>query len=104
MYYKLKEKTNSQNYNNINNKRKDQNFTSRQNNSLNSKQIVNTKAYFFSRPYIKQLSQYSFLTSRKKNSKDNFSIPRLNESKDFEKNEKDDKTNIYFNLIKTYYD
>ena len=104
MYYKLKEKTYSQNYNNINIKRKDQNLTSRQNNSLNSKKIVNTKAYFFSRPYSKQLSQYSFLTSKKKNSKDNCSIPRLNESKDFEKNEKDDKTNIYFNLIKTYYD
>ena len=108
IYYKVKEKTNSQNYNNYNNiisRTKVNNITSRSNISLNNKPLIEkTNTSLFQRPYIKQLSQYSFLTSKTKNSKDNISLPKLDGTNNYENSEKDDKTNIYFNLIKTYYD
>ena len=108
IYYKVKEKTNSQNYNNYNNiisRTKVHNMTNSSNISLNNKPLIEkTKTSLFRMPYIKQLSQYSFLTSKTKNSKDNISLPKLDGTNNYESNEKDDKTNIYFNLIKTIYD
>ena len=74
--------------------------------NLSLKPMTSSKIEFFTRPYIKQLSQYSFLTLKKK--KDN-NVSKYNDNKSMIKyfgtnNENDDKTNIYFNLIKTYYD
>ena len=66
IYYKVKEKTNSQNYNNYNNiisRTKVNNITSRSNISLNNKPLIEkTNTSLFQRPYIKQLSQYSFFS------------------------------------------
>ena len=108
MHNKIKEKFFDQSYNNIYNKNSNQNLTGRLNTSLNLKEsISNTKNTQYSRPYIKQLSQYCFLTLKNKNNIDNNHLPKLNETNNFENFntlEKDDKTNIYFNLIKTYYD
>ena len=92
-------------YNNIYNKNTENNLTSRLNTSINSKNSIKIKKMtFFSRPYIKQLSQYCFLTFKNKT---NHKISEINDDKKNDKMiipEKDDKTNIYFNLIKTYYD
>ena len=63
--------------------------------------MTSNKSSIFFRPYSKQLSQYCFLTLKNQNN------PKINKKKNQEKYkilEKDDKTNIYFNLIKTYYD
>ena len=93
------------------------NSTERINVSINEKKSMsNTKTSPLSRPYVKQLSQYCFLTLKNKNknqkkiktkNKSKNNISKLNETNIIEKynsSEKDDKTNIYFNLIKTYYD
>ena len=107
MHNKIKEKFFIQNYSSIYNKKSDNNLNRRTNHSLNNQKqsMANTKTPKFSRPYIKQLSQYCFLTLKNKRTDDNNSIPKLNESNNnFETLEKDDKKNIYFNLIKTYYD
>ena len=108
MHNKIKEKFFDQSYNNIYYKNSNQNLTGRLNTSLNPKEsITNTKTTQYSRPYIKQLSQYCFLTLKNKNNIDNNNLSKLNETNNFENFntlEKDDKTNIYFNLIKTYYD
>ena len=78
----------------------------------NKKSLEKTKTSLFSRPYIKQLSRYSFLTLKNKNDNNNNNNYKRSEnrtkSSERKKNgvnlDKDDKKNIYFNLIKTYYD
>ena len=102
----IKDKLFEKSYNNIYNKNTENSSTSRINTSSSiKKSIGNSKKPLFSRPYIKQLSQYCFLTLKHKDSniisKLNDYINKNNEQKSIEK---DDKTNIYFNLIKTYYD
>ena len=81
--------------------------------SNNKKTLEKTKTSLFSRPYIKQLSRYSFLTLKNKNDNNNsnYNYKRSeNRTKSSERKksgvnpDKDDKKNIYFNLIKTYYD
>ena len=79
--------------------------------SNNKKSLEKTKTSLFSRPYIKQLSRYSFLTLKNKNDNNNNNYKRSeNRTKSSERKkngvnlDKDDKKNIYFNLIKTYYD
>ena len=81
--------------------------------SNNKKSLEKTKTSLFSRPYIKQLSRYSFLTLKNKNdnNNNNNNYKRSeNRTKSSERKksgfnpDKDDKKNIYFNLIKTYYD
>jgi hypothetical protein len=101
----LKDTFYDKSYNIIYNKNSENNLTSRLNTSINSKNSIKIKKMsFFSRPYIKQLSQYCFLTFKNKN---NHKISEITVDKKNDKvkiPEKDDKTNIYFNLIKTYYD
>ena len=81
--------------------------------SNNKKSLEKTKTSLFSRPYIKQLSRYSFLTLKNKNDSNNNNnnykrSENRTKSSEREKSgvnpDKDDKKNIYFNLIKTYYD
>ena len=78
--------------------------------SNNKKSLEKTKTNLFSRPYIKQLSRYSFLTLKNKNDDNNNYKRSENRKKSSERKksgvnlDKDDKKNIYFNLIKTYYD
>ena len=106
MNYNIKDRFLETTNNILYNKEKETNKTCRINtfgNIANNKnRNEKTKINSFTRPYIKQLSQYCFLTLKNKND-----IPKLNECKKkdhFISPERDDKTNIYFNLIKTYYD
>ena len=91
----IKGKYFEENMHKLYNKKTQSSLTTRLNTSLNyKKKMGKTKTSLFSRPYIKQSSQYCFLTNL--NDKE-----KLKKSRN---NEKEDKTNIYFNLIKTYYD
>ena len=82
--------------------------------SNNKKSLEKTKTLLFSRPYIKQLSRYSFLALKNKNYNNNNNNNNYKRSENRTKSserkksgvnpDKDDKKNIYFNLIKTYYD
>ena len=104
MNLSIKEKFFEDNFNKIYNKNIENN--NKLNATLNFKNslIDNTKTSLFSRPYIKQLSQYCFLTLKNKDDNNTTKLNDKEKMKKFKINEKDDKTNIYFNLIKTYYD
>ena len=75
------------------------------NTSLYNKSLSRTKSSLLSRPYQRQLSNTSFST-KKKLYKDEYNTFKLNGNKYLGNNfEKDEKTsNIYYKLIKTFYD
>ena len=101
--YKKKDKFLEQSFNSIYNINSEKNV--RLNTSINNKnEINNSKISFLTRPYIKQLSQYCFLTLKNKDSTNSSKLSEKKTLENMKSLEKDDKTNIYFNLIKTYYD
>ena len=73
--------------------------------SLNNKSLSRTKSSLLSRPYQRQLSNSSFSTKKKLN-KDEYNTFKLNGNNNVGNNfEKDEKiSNIYYTLIKTFYD
>ena len=101
--YKKKDKFLEQSFNSIYNINSEKNV--RLNTSINNKnEINNSKISLLTRPYIKQLSQYCFLTLKNKDSTNSSKLSEKKTLENMKSLEKDDKTNIYFNLIKTYYD
>ena len=73
--------------------------------SLNNKSLSRTKSFLLSKPYQRQLSNSSFTTKKKINEDENDTYI-LNGNKYMGNNfEKDEKiSNIYYKLIKTFYD